>query len=361
MIRSRRNPYFFPILLSSLLSAAAIFTVSFVLPSRPDRLSPAGFESSVRMEKALAVIKTHCEANAVPIDIREDPNRTGLIGPERSGLVTTPGNPAAKRTTTNPQVAGLIAHLLEKAGVGEGDAVAISASASFPALMIASVCAVQALNAHPVAILSLGASSYGASLEQFTLLDIYRLLFEKGLFDEMPAGVSLGGDLDNGREFSEEIREKLKKEVREVGIPLIEADGLRDNVEKRLALFVSAAAPETVSAFINCGGSYTSLGTNSLVLTVDPGLHFTLRLPPERERGMLYEMASKGVPVIHLLNMRGLARRTHLPWDPIPLPQAGEYGDFHPEPASLGAAAAVYFSLLAVIFLTGLRKKRRPS
>jgi len=35
-------------------------------------------------------------------------------------------------------------------------------------------------------------------------------------------------------------------------------------------------------------------------------------------------MASEGVPIIHLLNIKGLAARYNLPWDPQPLPQPGE-------------------------------------
>ena len=37
-------------------------------------------------------------------------------------------------------------------------------------------------------------------------------------------------------------------------------------------------------------------------------------------------MAARGVPVIHLLYVKGLADRYGLPWDPVPLPGPGEPG-----------------------------------
>ena len=43
---------------------------------------------------------------------------------------------------------------------------------------------------------------------------------------------------------------------------------------------------------------------------------------------MIQEMARRGVPVIHLLNIKGLAAEYGLPWDPSPLPRAGE-GDLY--------------------------------
>ena len=48
-----------------------------------------------------------------------------------------------------------------------------------------------------------------------------------------------------------------------------------------------------------------------------------IEAPPLPDRGVLFEMAAQGTPVIHLLHVRGLALRYGLPWDPIPLPAPG--------------------------------------
>ena len=59
-------------------------------------------------------------------------------------------------------------------------------------------------------------------------------------------------------------------------------------------------ALEWISAFINTGGSFANMGTNALVLKVKPGLNKKLALPPIEERGVLFEMAARHIPCIHL-------------------------------------------------------------
>ena len=93
------------------------------------------------MEKSLRIINDYCIQNQINTDNPEDTGHTGLIGPEWSDLTTTLGDPEAKRTTINPNFAGLIAELLIQAGVKQGDTIAIGSSASFPALLIASLSA----------------------------------------------------------------------------------------------------------------------------------------------------------------------------------------------------------------------------
>jgi poly-gamma-glutamate system protein len=45
-------------------------------------------------------------------------------------------------------------------------------------------------------------------------------------------------------------------------------------------------------------------------------------MPAGPTRGLLFEFAARGVPVIHLLHVRGLAKDNGLPYDPVPLPVA---------------------------------------
>jgi len=42
------------------------------------------------------------------------------------------------------------------------------------------------------------------------------------------------------------------------------------------------------------------------------------------KRGVIFEMAERGVPVVHLLYIRGLVERYGLSWDPVPLPDPGK-------------------------------------
>lgn len=301
------------------------------------------------MEQAIQAVRERRKQAGARLDPAIDPNRTGLIGPEYTPLTTTLGELEAKRSTTNPNVAGYIVYLLCKAGVKRGDSVAIGSSGSFPALMVASLAAAGAMDVHPVTILSLGASSYGATDPDFNLLDIYDVLASKGISSAEPAAASLGGEKDVGLDFDSTVRDRLISRIQAAGVPLLHEPDLAKNVSERLKIY-EHGAPRGIAAFINSGGGYANLGTSSLVLRVRPGLNTDLSLPPPAERGVLFEMAARKVPVIHLLFIKGLVTEAGLPWDPIPLPK--------PAPLRLPGAergtgfwlvTAAYFGLLLVL------------
>ncbi len=276
-----------------------------------------------RMQLAIAAVQEHCERTGITIDESLDPNRTCLIGPESTPLFTTLGHLEAKRTTTNPDMAALMVHLLYQAGAFEGDTIAVGPSASFPALLIATQAAAEVLGVHPIIILSLGASSYGATRPDFNLLDLHELLTAQGILTTDPVAVSLGGEGDVGAEFDPSVKEELVRQIEASRVPLVSGPDLRASVSQRMGFYFGPAANGRVSVFVNVGGGDANIGTSPMVLDVSPGLHTSLELPPETQRGVLFEMAARGVPVIHLLNVRGLAARYGIPWDPIPLPEPG--------------------------------------
>lgn len=305
------------IVAAGIVSLAAWAALQAITPRPTIPWSAEMRQAAFNMEQAIEVLARHSESAKIPIDESLDPNRTGLIGPELTPLFTTLGQLEAKRTTTNPDLAGLLVHLLSQAGVSNGDTIAVGSSASFPALLIATQTAAEAMDVHPVTILSLGASSYGATRPEFNLLDIQQTLLSEGVDSTAPAAVSLGGENDVGGEFDPALRERLLRQVRASGIEVVEEPDLRRNVARRMAIYGQPAA------FVNIGGADANLGSNPLVLRVEPGLNKDLPLPPPEQRGVLFEMAARGTPVIHLLHIRGLALRYGLPWDPIPLPEPG--------------------------------------
>jgi poly-gamma-glutamate system protein len=316
-------------------------------------------EASRRMDRAIAAVARYSEATGIPIDDSLDLNRTGLIGPEYSPLFTTLGQLEAKRTTTNPDMAGLIVHLLRRAGVSAGDTIAVGCSASFPALTIATLTAAEAMDVHPVAILSLGASAYGATRPELNLLDIHELLLGENILANSPAAVSLGGAGDVGTDFDPAFRESLLRQIETSGVPLLQDPDLRGNVARRMAIYTGGSEGR-VAAFVNIGGADANLGTSPLVLRVEPGLNTELALPPPAQRGMLFEMAARGVPVIHLLHIRGLALRYGLPWDPVPLPEPGTSrlrDDAGRRGLRFWLITAVYFAGLALIAVAGRRRR----
>lgn len=318
-------------------------------------------EASRRMERAIAVVARYHETAGIPVDRTLDPNGTGLIGPEYSPLFTTLGQLEAKRTTTNPDMAGLVVHLLRRAGVSAGDTIAVGCSASFPALMIATLSAAEAMDVHPTTILSLGASAYGATRPELNLLDIYELLQNEGVLSTIPAAVSLGGAGDVGADFDPAFRETLLFRIERSGLPLVDDPDLRGNVARRLAIYHGAfEGASGVAAFVNIGGADANLGTSPLVLRAEPGLNTALALPPPEQRGVLFEMAARGVPVIHLLNIRGLALRYGLPWDPVPLPEPGTsrlQDDAGARDLRFWLITAAYVASLGLIAVVGRRSR----
>lgn len=300
----------------------AIFLLTRYFSWSPEMVK-AMLAASGEMEEALRQLRLCREAKGLPFDLDADANQTGLIGLKDSILTTSLGQLEAKRTTTNPELAGLIVYLLAKAGVREGDAVAVGASSSFPALIVAFLAASRALKVTPHFIVSLGASQWGANNPDFTWVDIQDCLEKTGWLPQRPIAVSLGGTKDVGSGLKPEGRELLLRQVKEKGLRLIVEPDLEKNVNLRLNFYESAARGKRLAAFVNIGGGWANMGEREEILQLPPGLNFIDR-SAARFKGVVWEMARRGTPVIHLLYIKGLAEKYGLPWDPQPLPEVGK-------------------------------------
>ena len=327
-----------------------VFSKANVLP-----ISKKMIRASETMKNVILLIRGHCNKSGIKIDHSMDPNRTGLIGPSHSSVTTTKGNLEAKRTTTNPNMAGLIVYLLTKAGVQKGDRIAVSSSGSFPALLIASLAAADVMELKPVIIISAGSSSYGANRMGFNLLDIFLLLQKKRIFSFQLAAVSLGGEKDIGMEWEPEIREKLIKQINDSKIPFIYELDLNRSVQKRKEIYGEHSEGKKISAFINNGGGEASLGTNNLILKVKPGLNFKIPEIPKEQWGIIHEMSEQNIPIIHLLYIKGLVQKYDLPWDPVPLPEPDEMqiADIESSPpTSFWVVFFIYFFVMVLLLFS---------
>lgn len=297
------------------------FGLAQLLPS----FSGTGLQESMRqaanrMELASQQIKGCREETGWRPDLKTDINATGLIGLEFSTITTSLGQLPAKRTTTNPNFAGLMVLLLSQAGVKRGDTVAVGASGSFPALLLAVISACRELDLKPLVIFSIGASQWGANDPDFHGLEIWDCLVKKGLWDLSPIALSMGGDRDIGENMPAEGYTLIKKSIEKSGVVFIDEPELTHNVAARMRFYKQAAGAAAIKAFVNIGGSYANLGIDSAVLAVKPGVSRINVIPPVDKRGVLFAMAAEKVPVIHLLFIRGLVGEYGLPWDPAPLP-----------------------------------------
>jgi poly-gamma-glutamate system protein len=353
----RKSPYL-AVYAAGAAGLLFVLAVSF-WPAADDTLRREMVGAARLMTKAEAVLRDCRSGIGIPADPAADPNGTGLIGLETSPVTTSLGNPAAKRTTANPDFAALLVSLLNEAGVRRGDAVAVGASGSFPALILATLSAAEVMGVEPLVICSLGASEWGANIPNFDWLDMADCLRRAGLPGGRPIALAIGGQDDVGRDLSPAGRGLLRARIAGSGLRFIEAPGLREDVAERLAIYAGAAAGRPVKAFINIGGSSANIGTNAEVLKFGPGLlRGPLVLPPDG-RGVLQEMAARGVPVIHLLNIRGLCERYALPWDPRPLPEAGRAAVYRR--AAGRGRAVTWLAAVYVLFVAAVLASRRPA
>jgi poly-gamma-glutamate system protein len=239
------------------------------------------------------------------------------------------GEVEAKRTAANPAFAAVMVGYFRRAGLQAGDVVAVGASGSFPAFALATLSAARALDLQPVVIYSVGSSMYGANLPGFTLVDMLDRLRRDGLLPYRLAAVSPGGGGDNDDEgggvLFDESGGTLAAETRRSGLPIVHGETLVARIKDRLRIYDAASSGRPIRCYVNIGGSAASFGGTDASLSLPNGL---VRRPPilpsSPTRGVVFEFAARGVPVVHLLFVKGLARDNGLPFDPIPLPPIGE-------------------------------------
>jgi poly-gamma-glutamate system protein len=252
-----------------------------------------------------------------------DPNRTGLIGPDWSEITTTIGDLPAKRTTTNPDLAAMIARILLSFDPAPGAAVGLVLSGSFVGANVAAITAVEALGLRLVIVSSLGASMYGAADPSLTWLDMEAAVRRAGIWQARSAAVVLGGERAAAGGLDATGRELLIAAARRNGYVPIERP---DFAELKVAVHAALrdAAPQGLVALINSGGSVLAMGTCLDAHRLPSGVLRGVLPCQSGASGLIHDSAASGVPVIHILNIKRLALDWGLPFDPVPLPKIGD-------------------------------------
>ena len=252
-----------------------------------------------------------------------DPNGTGLIGPDWSETTTTIGDLPAKRTVTNPDLAAAITRIFLSLDPPPGAAVGLVLSGSFVGANVAAIAAAEAAGLRPVILSSLGASMYGATDPAFTWLDMETTVRQAGIWQARSAAVVLGGESSAAGGLDHHGRDMMIDAARRNGHEPITAPDF-DEVKRRVQAELAKAAPNGLVALLNSGGSVLGIGTCHDAYRLSAGI---LRGPlPCRSGtpGLIHDFVGRGVPVVHLLNIKRLALDWGLPFDPIPLPTIGE-------------------------------------
>ncbi|MEG0989174.1 MAG: poly-gamma-glutamate system protein [Clostridium sp.] len=282
------------------------------------------FDASERTQRAFEAIKAEKLYRGLSISPLDDPNMTGMIGAPYTDTTTTLGDLEAKRSTTNPNISAMIVDMLEQCHIKSGDTVAVNFSGSFPCANIAALCAMDAMGVNGIVISSVGASTYGANLSEFTYQDMEYFLYKNSYITNHSSYFSMGGVNDQGKEFPTDLKETIRLRLQSYGLAYLNYDDLEENIAARIGIYQSLGE---VSCFINAGGNLLSFGGGSEMTSVKNGLI----MPGSSSKsgtGLIPEFIKENVPVIHLLNMKSLLPSYGLPIDPIPLPPVGS-GDVY--------------------------------
>ncbi len=303
-----------------------LIIIEFAKQKEPTSYHSTQLKASEIMLKSMDVLREEREKRGIPINEQLDPNRTGLIGEEYTKLTTTLGNLSAKRSSTNPDFAALIVRYFKQAELEAGDLIAIGASGSFPGLIIATLSACQAIGINPLIIYSIGASEYGATIPDFTFIEMLASLNQRGVMDYSLIAVSMGGDNDQSEGMLyPDSKEIIRNIANRSGVTFIDIDSLSDNVQKRMAMYQDAAGELPIKLFVNIGGASPNYGNTLESITYPNGLIMDGPvIPDDPERGLIFEYQVLDIPVIHLLNIRDLALENGIPIDPIPFPEIGQ-------------------------------------
>jgi len=345
----------------AVLSISALFALLLVEAERyfrGDTLGPQKAAAVSLMQEALRGVKEEKIRKGIAIDPILDPYKTGVIGAECNDLTTTLGSLSAKRISTHPDFAAVVADMLGHTRIREGDAVLISFSGSFPALNVAVLSAVKALRVQPIIISSIGASTYGANDPELTWLDMERVLFEKGIFPYRSVAASLGGiTATKGGLDGTGISAGLQA-IRRNGIPILEEEGestLQADIQRRWAVYQASLGSRRPAAFISVGGPLTSLGNSREAAKIPGGLLSKIPNSHHPERGLIFRMAEKGIPVIHLLGIKKIARQYGIPADPLSPPPFAAGKGIRKGGYSAPLALAGLASLLLILAIGGRR------
>jgi poly-gamma-glutamate system protein len=139
------------------------------------------------------------------------------------------------------------------------------------------------------------------------------LLVEGGEMVPVSVAVSAGGAGDRALDLDEKGRLLAlgiaERSAGRLGAVLLAPASLSEAIDARLAVFDRHRNGRAIAAFINVGGTEASLGSSTAILKVTSGWVPPATFDTSPGRGLVARMVERGVPVLHLLNVRDLAAR----------------------------------------------------
>lgn len=314
-------------------------------------------QAATRMAACEEAVRAERFSRGLPMG-EEDLLDTGLIGVSSSPITTTAGAPEAKRTAATSDMAALCVRLLREAGVDSGDRIGACFSGSFPGLNLAVACAADAIGAKLIYTASVGASSYGANLPEFTSPEMLKLVYDKGLISQAPAAVTTGGDGDLGGNMigvllmEDDGLEKMWERLEKNGLSPVRIGDYRENLAWRMRLYGE------IDCFVNVGGNVAGMGRDERAYDRAQGLVQDSGEPLSEKSGLIERYLRQGVPVIHLLNLKRLCTEYGIEYDPPLTPEIGKEPVYYRMAYSRTAILFTGILAAAPIFLAAFEKRR---
>jgi poly-gamma-glutamate system protein len=274
--------------------------------------------------RAMEVIKQERLARGHWIDPDFDPTESGMVGELITPTTSIAGGLQSKQTSVNPNFAAVVVDMLTRAGVREGDTVAVGYSGSYPAINTSVCAALEAMQLEPIIIASAASSQFGANIPDFLWVDMERLLYDGGVLSFRSVAASIGGYGDMGLGMADEDRELLVAGIRRNDLPMVHTESFVQGIEERRRIYRETANGAAIKAYINVGGGTLSVGKSLGKKLYRPGLN--LVAPPNADSidSVMARFIGEGVPVIHLANITTIARDYGLPHSPDRFPALGE-------------------------------------
>ncbi|MCM1043436.1 MAG: poly-gamma-glutamate system protein [Corallococcus sp.] len=270
-----------------------------------------------------------------------DKLQTGMIGYDYvTSITTTSGLLEAKRTSCDANWAAVIVGMFVRAGLKRGDKAVMVFSGSFPAMNICAMAAAETYGIDACIMASVGASNYGANDPELTFFDMAEHLCDAGILTRRIDYVSLGGDMDVGHDFSDEAEKQAI--INRINASLTKypqgsqkqprkfawEENFEVNIGNRLEYVREHFG--NIGFVLNVGGSMVGVGTGldafigsdyySPKKYAVGGWNFSRNATD----GLLQCGLKMGVPVASILNIRGLAEKYGIVYDPDTAPVLGK-------------------------------------
>ena len=279
----------------------------------------------------------------------------GLIGLEYSEITTTLGSLDAKYTSNNPEFAALTVKFLDDAGIDSNSVVGVISSGSFPSIAISTLAALQTIGAKVVMISSLGASSYGANDPSATWIDMEYWLCEKAGLIYRSSIVTLGAEDDSGLGLQEDGIALLEQAAQRCHVSLYKPKSFNESLNTKLKLLTS----NKISLLINIGGSQVALGKCPHGSLIKNGYHKSINTCNDSDRGLIFRIAEKGIPVIHFLNIKSLAVEYGLPIAPEQIFSKSEILYLEKAPHKIHFVIFLIIIVTALFFMSKINKNEK--